>query len=46
MTLELVADFGIPLLVASVSYLFVRWSQVGQRDPKALGLDEPLINQP
>ena len=30
MTLELIADFGIPLLVALLSYLCVRWAQTGQ----------------
>ena len=46
MNLETVADIGIPVLVALLSYLCVRWSQVDRPKHEPLLSDEPLINQP
>lgn len=45
MTLETIADFGIPLLVALLSYSCVRWSKAGVKKSDSLRRDEPLINQ-
>lgn len=46
MSLETIADLGIPILVALLSYLCVRWSQIDQPKRESLLRDEPLINQP
>lgn len=45
MSLDVLADIGIPCLVALLSYLCIRWSQADQTNREALQLDEPLINQ-
>jgi len=46
MSLETIADLGIPMLVALLSYLCIRWSQIDQTKREPLVPHEPLINQP
>lgn len=46
MSLETIADLGIPILVALLGYLCIRWSQIDQPKREPPVRDEPLINQP
>lgn len=46
MNLETIANVGIPVLVALLSYLCVCWSRIDQPEREPLLRDEPLINQP